>query len=71
MCTQYKNNKILARKHAQIFKTERKKSGTNLNKFILKLKPVLTLFSGIMSNQNTGCSGSAILHAAEKNFTHR
>lgn len=36
-------------------------SPTNLNKFILKLNPVLTLLSGIMSNQNTGCSGSEIL----------
>ena len=42
---------------------EHQRLPTHLNKFILKLNPVFTLFSGIASNQNTGCSGSKILPA--------
>ena len=43
-------------------------SSTHLNKFIRKLNPVLMLFSGIKSNQKTGCSGSEILNI--KQYIH-
>lgn len=59
------------KKSSTIISVLKKSLPSYLNRFIRKLKPVLTLFSGIRSNQKTGCSASESLREDKSRASYR